>query len=285
MRAGVSVKITHLGNLKPQINGFEMVKIKAFYISPQMKVDIKLTWKDVVKEALSNIGNSGHLDDINSQIKGHWKTETNPTWKDTVRRTLQQYSIFYQEEKGSGIWHLREEKPFEEFDPKKNLNPQHEDVQGMLLELGKIYGYETSAAVNDAKKKFMNRPLEEVATIKEFPEHFSYPKIVDIVSRIDVLWFGGDTDMLVPEYAFEIEHTTDVTKGLARLHDLYKSGQRTKLFVILPLEKRGKFDKEIGRSLFRDIKEICKVKTYEPLIALYNMALEHDLQKTNFFDK
>ncbi|MCZ7356147.1 MAG: hypothetical protein O8C66_00200 [Candidatus Methanoperedens sp.] len=67
-----------------------------------MKGDIKLTWKDVVKEALSKIGDSGHLEDINSQIEGHWKTETNPTWRDTVRRTLAQYSIFYQEEKGSG---------------------------------------------------------------------------------------------------------------------------------------------------------------------------------------
>ena len=72
-----------------------MVKIKAFYISPQMVDDIKLTWKDVVKEALSKIGNSGHLDEINSQIEGHGKTETNPTWRDTVRRTLQQYNIFY----------------------------------------------------------------------------------------------------------------------------------------------------------------------------------------------
>ena len=54
----------------------EMVKIKEFYISPQMKGDNKVTWKDVVKVALSNIGNSGHLDDINSQIEGHWKTET-----------------------------------------------------------------------------------------------------------------------------------------------------------------------------------------------------------------
>ncbi|MCZ7356151.1 MAG: hypothetical protein O8C66_00180 [Candidatus Methanoperedens sp.] len=68
-----------------------------------MKGDIKLTWKDVVKEALSNIGNSGPLDDINSQIEGHWKTQINPTRRDTVWRTLQQYSIFYQEEKGSKI--------------------------------------------------------------------------------------------------------------------------------------------------------------------------------------
>ena len=193
-----------------------------------MKDESKLTWKDVVKEALAATGSSAHLDKIYSQIEGHPKTATNPTWRDTVRRTLQQYSIFYQEEKGSGVWYLRGEKPLEEFDPEKNPNPQHEDVQGMLLELGKIYGYETSAAINDAKKRFMNLPLEEVATIKEFQRDVFHPKVVDIVSRIDVLWFGGDTDMLVPEFAFEVEHTTDATKGLGMLLDLHRSGQRTR---------------------------------------------------------
>ncbi len=48
-------------------------------------------------------------------------------------------------------WYLREEKPLAEFDPKKNPNPGHEDVQGMLLELGKRYGFETSAAINDTQ--------------------------------------------------------------------------------------------------------------------------------------
>jgi len=62
-----------------------------------MKNESKLTWKDVVKEALSEIGTSGHLDDIYSKIMGHPKTETNPTWRDTVRRTLQQYSIMASE--------------------------------------------------------------------------------------------------------------------------------------------------------------------------------------------
>ncbi len=150
-----------------------------------MKNESKLTWKGVVKEALSKIGNSGHLNDINSQIAGRPKTETNPTWRDTVRRTLQQYSIFYQEEKGSGIWYLREEKPLEDFDLKKNPNPGHEDVQGILLELGKIYGYETSAAINDARKKFMNMPIEEVATIKEFQTTENIKAIVTVYSVYD----------------------------------------------------------------------------------------------------
>ncbi len=77
--------------------------------------------------------------------------------------------------------------------------------------------------------------------------------------------------------------STDVTKGLGRLLDLHKSGQRTGLFIILPIDKMGKFDKEVGRSLFRDIKGICMARTYEPLIKLYALAKEHDLQKTEFF--
>ena len=44
-----------------------------------MKDESKLTWKDVVREALAGIGNSGHLNEIYSKIEGHPKTETNPT--------------------------------------------------------------------------------------------------------------------------------------------------------------------------------------------------------------
>ncbi len=154
--------------------------------------------------------------------------------------------------------------------------------RGCCSSLGRLYGYETSAAINDAKKRFMNRPIEEVATIKEFQSDVFHPKVIEVVSQIDVLWFGGDTDMLVPEYAFEIEHTTDVTKGLGRLLDLYRSGQRTRLFVILPFDKMSKFDKEIGRSLFKYIKGVCKARTYEPLVRLYTLAMEHDLEKKKF---
>jgi hypothetical protein len=168
-----------------------------------MKNESKLTWKDVVKEALLEIGNSGHLDDIYSKINGHPKTETNPTWRDTVRRTLQQYSIFYQEEKGSGIWYLREEKPLEEFDPKKNPNPGHEDVQGMLLEPGKIYGYETWKGVNDAKRKLMGGPLEEITKMDEV-----YVKCIEegeqrITKSLSISKVNNKTYGIFEQYRFE----------------------------------------------------------------------------------
>ena len=46
--------------------------------------------------------------------------------------------------------------------------------------------------------------------------------------------------------AFEVEHTTDVTKGLGRLHDLYKSGLRTRLFVVLPMRRRASLTGKSG---------------------------------------
>jgi len=241
------------------------------------------TWKNVIAEALESVGRKGHLNDINYVVKDHPKTETNPTWKATVRRTLQQYSIFYQEEKGSGIWLLKDEKPLQEFDPRKNPDPKHEDIQGMLLELGNVYGYETFIPVYDSQKKFLNETLAEIASLKTITK-FCHDKIIKTVSLIDVIWFNGDTDALIPKFAFEVEHSTDVTKGLGRLHELYISGQRVDLFIILPDSKMNKYVKEIQRPLFNEIRAVCKVKTYQPLIELYSLAIEHDLKYEAFFE-
>lgn len=249
-----------------------------------MKPVSEVTWKDVVKEALEKTGGKGHLNDINEQIESHAKTKTNPTWQATVRRTLQQYSIFYQEKPRSGVWFLRQETPAEEFDPIKYPYPKHEDVQGMLLELGKVYGYETIISSYDRQKGFLNKPLGEIATLNIFPE-FSYPQIIKIAKLIDVMWFEGETDRWIPQFAFVVEHSTDITKGLGRLYDLYKSGQRVKLFVILPEDKKSKFESEIKRGLFGPIKDVCDVRTYAPLIELYNKALEHDSLKVSFLER
>jgi len=61
----------------------------------QTKIDKqKLTWKDVVRNALLELGGQGHLSEINKIVEGHTKTKTNPTWRDTIRRVVRQYKIF-----------------------------------------------------------------------------------------------------------------------------------------------------------------------------------------------
>lgn len=239
-----------------------------------------VTWKDVVKDALEKLEGESHLREIYEKIEGHEKTETNPTWKDTIRRTLQQYRIFYQEKKGSGIWLLRQEKPPQEFDPIKNPKPKHEDVQGMLLELGRIYNYETAVPPYDNQKRFLGKTLGEIATLEDVPE-FTYPAVVKTAKLIDVMWFEGDAQ-LFPRYAFEVEHTSDFTKGLSRLYELHRAQRDVSLFVLTLPERVNKFRSEIEKGIFHGIKKVCNVRTYDNLVNLYPLALKHDELKKGF---
>ena len=54
----------------------------------------ELTWKDIVVEALRSLGGEAHLRDINAAVEDHPKTATNPTWRDTIRRVVRQYTVF-----------------------------------------------------------------------------------------------------------------------------------------------------------------------------------------------
>jgi len=61
--------------------------------SPEMENE-KLSWKDVVADALRQLGGQAHLSEINECVAGHPKTATNPTWRDTIRKVVRQYAIF-----------------------------------------------------------------------------------------------------------------------------------------------------------------------------------------------
>jgi hypothetical protein len=56
--------------------------------------DPSVSWKDLVAAALQQAGGEAHLSELNALIEGHPKTVTNPTWRDTIRRVVRQYSVF-----------------------------------------------------------------------------------------------------------------------------------------------------------------------------------------------
>lgn len=53
----------------------------------------RLTWESLVVRVLQEVGGEAYLSDIYEVICRHPKTATNPTWKATVRRTLQQAAL------------------------------------------------------------------------------------------------------------------------------------------------------------------------------------------------
>ena len=145
------------------------------------------TWKDVVRDALTRLGGQGHLDDINKLVKNHPKTRTNPTWKDTIRRVVRQYAIFEPiPPNRSGLYRLVEQ-PKVDAEPEsleKESPVDHGIAQGMLLTLGRIYGYETFAPATDrTSRSFQGKPLADFSTVTdcaEFCGRNSLPRVRQI---------------------------------------------------------------------------------------------------------
>lgn len=92
----------------------------------------------------------------------------------------------------------------------------HSVLQGRLLEIGNIRGFETYCP--NKSKKFNDRSLEEISTLKDCPTlQFSD---LNLLRQIDVLWFKNRGVNLIPEYAFEVELSTGIWSGIGRMSTL-----------------------------------------------------------------
>lgn len=256
-----------------------------------MTPQTELTWKDVVRQVLLALGGEAHLSAIYREIEGHAKTATNPTWQATVRRTLQQYSIF-EPRKARGVWALTQKpgilQPFSVEDIKGLEQTQaeerldHDSVQGMLLNLGRIYEFETYSPPSDASmRRFEGKPLVDFVTVRELPA-FSTPRRMRDFKQVDVLWLRGDTDNFVPHHAFEVEHTMDIRAALLRLFQFTDANLRTRLYVVAPSKKERKFETEIARAPFNVMKNDCKFRNYTQLLFIYEAAVEHAALREHF---
>lgn len=240
---------------------------------------LNTTWKDVVRDALEKLGGQGHLKDINKLIKNHPKTRTNPTWPFTIRRVVRQYAIFQPVlPKRSGIYRLVEE-PTIDAGP-ESLTEQglvnHGTAQGMLLTLGRMYGYETFAPATDRTSRlFQGKSLADFSTVTDCAE-FCGKNSLSRVRQIDAMWLAEDNDGVYPVYAFEVEHTTGVRSGMDRLVELPER-YAARLFVIAPGEdERATFDGLIKLNKFRKFRERMRFRDYTELDALYNSAVKHE---------
>lgn len=92
----------------------------------------------------------------------------------------------------------------------------HSILQGRLLEIGNIRGYETYCP--DRSKTFNEKPLKDISTLDKCPNlQFSN---YDLLRQIDVIWFKSKGNYLIPQYAFEVELSTGVWSGVGRMSTL-----------------------------------------------------------------
>jgi hypothetical protein len=150
---------------------------------------------------------------------------------------------------------------------------KHVDIEGMLIELGNLLGFDTYCA--DKSKTYNGTPLSELTSLKTIPK-FSMTRIINTAQRIDVIWFEDD----FPVFAFEVEHTTDITKGLLRLHQLTQF--QTRLFIVSSKEMQKKFDIEISKTPFYQFQDRYDFRTYQELNSFYTLAKRYHIKKGSF---
>ena len=92
----------------------------------------------------------------------------------------------------------------------------HSVLQGRLIEIGNIRGYDTYCP--DKSRKFNDVKLCDLTSLKVCPQlQFSD---YDLLRLIDVLWFRPKGSYYIPEYAFEVELSTGVWSGVGRMATL-----------------------------------------------------------------
>jgi hypothetical protein len=144
----------------------------------------------------------------------------------------------------------------------KPVQAKHAALQGMLLEIGRIRGFDTFTP--NRSFRFKNKALAELATMASLP---SYPGINNnIVRQIDVVWL----DKSFPTHAFEIELTTGIWSGLVRLGELKRLATA---FHVITDGNDGAFKRRIAGDIFSDIVNRCHHSSAMDLERLYEGEL------------
>jgi hypothetical protein len=134
----------------------------------------------------------------------------------------------------------------------------HSDIQAKLILIGSYLNYRTYTP--DRGKQSIYGQLGDLCSEKEIPRD-SIPAVsIDTVRFIDVIWFDEEG---YPTHAFEVEHSTDITKGLLRLYQVHKL--RIKLYIIAEEENKSKFERELLKNPFHKIKQEYVFKNYQEL--------------------
>ncbi len=137
----------------------------------------------------------------------------------------------------------------------------HSDLQAKLVLVGSYLNYRTFVPTPDqGKKTIYGKTLGELCSEKKVPEGSIPALSLGTVKYVDVIWFDEEG---YPTHAFEVEHTTDITKGLLRLYQVHKL--RIKMFIISEEINKGKFQREVAKSPFAKIKNEFVFKNYDEL--------------------
>jgi len=241
-----------------------------------MKRDI-LTYPEAIERVLLNNNYVASLRKIYKEIV-KYRSLTGQTPLKTIRERVQRDQRFTRV--GLGVYALTEYLDKLPYLPKpktvvEEKEQTHYSIQGMLLEIGNMEGFDTYSLNKNAI--FDNKPLAQIMTLSKFP-NFTYPNIIHSVKFIDVLWFN---ERGFPKFAFEVEITPQFRNSLLKFSDICDFN--ISFYLISETTQQNKYNREISRSVFRGIEGRCLFRTCNQVRDMYLKSFEKQEVSEKFF--
>lgn len=244
----------------------ERGKFKLSCVTPKKVALKKKTQAENVIEALEKNGGFATFSELNQLVDtSTWKTKTPAA---SIRGIVQTYpKIFYKIMPGQ--WGLVSMKKEIEASGTTNKSPAytHGYYQGLLVEIGNADNYKTYVPPQDKNRAYSHKTLKDIVGIDKI-YNFTAEKLLSKARTVDTIWFNIRE---MPEYFFEVEHTTDMRNSLDKfleLQDFYAK------FRIVSLSKNAeKFKSVIGESRYSPVLGRVKFYSYEDLVKLYNAKM------------
>jgi len=237
----------------------------------------KTTFSQAIEQIILDNGYLASLQHIYKEFP-KYRALTGKTPLKTIQERVQRDPRFTRI--GLGIYALTDYLHKLPTSPKPQSKEQekeqtHYSIQGMLLEIGNMEGFDTYSPNKNAI--FDNKPLLQIMTLSEFP-NFTYSNIVQSVRFIDVLWFNNRG---FPKFTFEVEITPQFRNSLLKFSEI--SDFDTAFYVIAEAENQDRYHREISRSVFREIKGRCLFKTCDQVRDMYLKSIEKQRISADFF--
>jgi hypothetical protein len=242
----------------------------------------KIAWEDAIIKAIEECGGSATTKELYQrvpQIRGDLleSSKANHIIRAFLRRMT--HSSEKIKRIGLGIYALphvqSQSKTFDIYNENNSNTPIsekniHSELEGRLLELGNFYGYLTYTA--DPAKLFNGKRLRDISTISDFPK-FGTDDLLNVVKKIDVIWFEKHGKNTTPKHTFDIEISTDFSKALSRAYQL--RGYRTSFYLISKPEKSQQFQKRVKLDPYDEIRDHLFFCPIQDILSLYDTAIKH----------
>jgi hypothetical protein len=151
---------------------------------------------------------------------------------------------------------------------------EHSRMQIALVVIGSHLGFRTWVAANDRSIHYAGKRIAEFSGVVDSLNNeqvlSAYPKAASAGRLIDCIWFRNGR--LMPA-VMEVEHSTGVTSGLARMKGLFDSGpalRDIRWTIVAPDEDRSKVIEQANREQFKPMK--VKFFPYSAVNELFSLC-------------